>query len=203
MASDQSVKDQVFAAVKRDLSKFGTPAWDKGAILRPFFAHAARSSLYRWVDEAVAEYRPGAEVVRATRRAQAKAAKVEAAADTTEKALAAAVLPSADEIVGSAMSVSQLIKRLEACMTAAEQVMAHARTPEGGVRMSKTLLAAAENLRRGVEAAIKLQQTLLESGETDRFRREIIETMRAVGREYPEAGKLLATRLQAVAGQWR
>jgi hypothetical protein len=200
--SDQPVKAQVSEAVRRSIDKYGTPAWDKARILKPFAGQAARSTLYRWIDEAVAEHRPAARAIKAARKAAKKGAILpDAEAAATEVALSGALVPSGEMLAG-ALEVRKMVVRLEACMVNCEDVFAHSRTPEGRVRLAKTLMQATDNMRRTIEAATKLHQTLMASGEVERFKAELVATIRAVAAAYPEASRVLLSRIQELSGRW-
>jgi hypothetical protein len=57
--------------------------------------------------------------------------------------------------------------------------MTHARTDDGKVRNARLLLAASEHLRRCIETAAKITDTLMRADKVERYHTAIIEEIAA------------------------
>jgi hypothetical protein len=145
---------------------------------------ASRTTLYRWASGLEASGKPDQHVVR----------KVAAAADVGARLPA---LVKVDDVVSA--GAIPVMDRLNQCVAAAGQVIAFARTPEGAVRNSKLLLSASEHLRRCLETAARVTETMMRAERVERFHATIIEE---IGKEAPVVAEHLAMRLAQLASQW-
>jgi hypothetical protein len=82
-----------------------------------------------------------------------------AADDGVDTALTGAVIPSTSL---SANSPLVIVQNLEDCISAAQEVMNSARCLRHKAEHAKLLITASEHLRRCLETAIRLHETLLE-----------------------------------------
>jgi hypothetical protein len=204
---NQSVKKRIADVAQKNIALYGTTGWDKAEMLRPFTGMASRSSLHRWMDEAVARLRPGAAATKAMRDATAQmereAAEPDRLAAKADAVLATAVLPPGPaDLGGTLLSVEALMGEMQACVQNARDVAKFARTPEGAVRLSKTLLAASEHNRRCMETLLRIQEAWRTSGEIDRFMDAVVLGIRDVAKLHPEAARMMLERLRAVTGRW-
>ena len=125
--------------------------------------------------------------------AEARAARSNAAAaDAAREATTAPPAAVRPEDIAGAGGTLAVIEKLQACIRAAEQVMAYARTEDGRVRNVKALLAASQHLRRSLETAIKVQQTMMELAEVEKFHQAIFDVLRE---ETPELVERVVRRL--------
>ena len=82
-------------------------------------------------------------------------------------------LVKVDDVVSA--GAIPVMDRLNQCVAAADQVIAFARTSEGAVRNSKLLLSASEHLRRCLETAARVTETMMRAERVERFHAVIIE----------------------------
>ena len=106
-------------------------------------------------------------------------------------------LVKVDDVVSA--GAIPVMDRLNQCVAAADQVIAFARTPEGAVRNSKLLLSASEHLRRCLETAARITETMMRADRVERFHAAIIEE---IGKEAPVVAERLAMRLAQLVSQW-
>jgi hypothetical protein len=132
------------------------------------------------------------------RQVQAAAASI-ASAPEPAKEMAATIkakLPrrvTVDHVAGGIRAVHKLSE----VMKAADQVAAHAKTPDGsGIRNPWLLLAASNLIRKGIETALRLKKATDEIDQVERFHAAI---MGEVARESPECAQRILHRLDALA----
>ena len=141
------VKMEVIAAARAAAN--GRGGWAKvstAALVKQFAGRASQASVYRWVAEAK-EKRSGRVPVDAP-----------FAAPPVQPGAAAVPLP-----------VTQLVQM---CVQAGQDVMAASRGPDGKPRNSKMLIRATDTLRRCLETAVRLQESITDAlalGEYDRI----------------------------------
>ena len=96
-----------------------------------------------------------------------------------------------------------LLATLRTCIENAEAVVQFARHPDGRVKMSKTLLAASEHLRRSVDSLVRLQEAIHNVSQIEEFHRGIVASLEEVARDYPQIAPLVLGRLRAVTAAWK
>jgi hypothetical protein len=166
------LRQEVERAVLAAVEEAGGFAIDRAAIVAAFAPRGvARSTAFRWIAAALE-----------SGTAAAQLAKV----------------PAADATAAGPAPIGALAK-ISAAITACEQVMAYARTPEGVPRAPKLLLAAADNLRRCLETAARLSKDARDAASVERFHAAIFEE---IGQEAPEVVARIVARLGAVAGRF-
>lgn len=182
------------------------PNFDRAALIQRFLDEgcASRPTLYRWLDALLKSGRAGQHIRRKVKRAAAQRREraADPAADVARQAATALPDPVRLEDVAGTGGVIPVIDRLKQCIEIAEQLIAHARGPDGKPRMAKTMLAASEHMRRTLETAVKLQESLLQLERVDRFHAQVLAVIEEVAREFPEAGELITRRLSALSAQW-
>jgi hypothetical protein len=217
MKQDASLRAEIEAAVARAYQTLGPGGLKKSDIVAQFEGRASRSTLYATVDRVIGREKPAQTLVRkvkdrayqqaASRRRAAKKEGVSEADYTAGRAARALArvptLPTMPDIAAPGISVVEFVAKLQACVSAAEQVMAFARKEDGSVKMSKTLLAASEHLRRSLETAVKLHEAIRTVSDIEQFHDELIALVGDVAREHPPAAELLLTRMREVAARWR
>jgi hypothetical protein len=107
-------------------------------------------------------------------------------------------LPTLDE-TAKAIIPPQVMDLIEICLAAGRDVAAKSRDGTGQVRNSKLLLMAAEQLRRTVETAAKLQETIADQVQVDRFHQVCVEEIGKIDRE---VARRIVARLQEVNASW-
>jgi hypothetical protein len=196
-----ALRAELEAAILADVERLGLDKWSKDTLVKRFMGRgASRTTLYRWVSEVEASGKPDQHVVRKVREAAAARAAIEADPAFAAAADAGAQLPALVKVndVVSAGAIP-VMDRLNQCVAAADQVIAFARTPEGAVRNSKLLLSASEHLRRCLETAARVTETMMRAERVERFHAVIIEE---IGKEAPVVAERLAMRLAQLASQW-
>ncbi len=108
------------------------------------------------------------------------------------------VVPNIDETAAAIMPIP-VMEKIRAVLAAAEDVMRKARGEGGIVRNAKLLLTAAENLRRGLDTAVKLQEMIMDGMEVDRFHAVCMEE---IARCDPATAQRIVRRLQDVNSAW-
>ena len=154
----------------------GWAALGRPALLAKFRDQAPRSTLYRWlkeIDGAPLE-RTTTEMIRDARRGGH--AEVESVAGEIQVRAAARFprVPSLEACV-AAVTPAHVIEKLHKCLAAGDAVIEKSRGAAGEVRNRKMLLAAAEQLRRSLETAVKLQGIIADSLEVEKFHQAILD----------------------------
>jgi hypothetical protein len=121
------------------------------------------------------------------------------AADAAQAAALASSRVIRPEDIAHAGGVLSAIEKLHACIRTAEQVIAYARTADGGVRNAKVLLAANDHLRRNIETWVKIQQAVMQLAQLERFHEAVFDVLRE---ESPELAERVVMRLQQLSAQW-
>jgi hypothetical protein len=192
-----AIRLAVYDETRRALADAGgDPAKvDRGAIVKKYVAlGATRASVFRWVALAMAK----------------------PAAPRPDKNLPPIPpivfppLPVFNDNVGEAAPavVSSLFgndaialsKKLQVCVQAATDAMAHSRHPDGRVRLAKSLLAGSEHLRRSLETQARLEESLTALRKMDAYMDCLFA---AVGEASPEVQAQVLARLKAVDAKWR
>jgi hypothetical protein len=93
-----------------------------------------------------------------------------------------------------------LVEALEQCVRAATDVMQHSRHADGKVRLGKSLIAASEHMRRVLETAAKIHESMVTIQRLGAFH-EALEA--ELGIEAPEVRARVVKRLQEVTAKWR
>ncbi len=208
------LRTEVEAAASKAYANATIGRVKKSAIVEPFLSRGVgRSTLYRWVDHWVEERKPGQMTIRAAQRAAAvRKHRATVNGESPEKAAAklaakmiaqAAVLPAIEVVAAPGMTTATVVRRLQSCIEAAEQVMAFARKDDGTVKMPKTLLAGSEHLRRSLETAVKLHEAMRTMANIEQFHDELIGLVQEVAKEYPPAAELLLNGMRRIAARWR
>jgi hypothetical protein len=204
-ATKFDVRAEVQAAILAEAARIGPGGFKRAPIIEKFKGRVPTPTLYRWIDSALKSGVPGQHISE-----MVKAAATERAARTPDPAAdlvaeASAALPAIvglEDIVAPTGSGISVIDEINQCIVVARQVMEHARTPDGAVRMAKTLLLASEHLRRSLETAIKLQESIRATASMERFVAEVIRTIEEVHKQSPAVAELLSRRLRIISTGW-
>lgn len=197
-----TLREEVEAAVIAELARVG-PDLNKADLAKRFADRgASRATLYRWIDGPLKSGAAGQHLAREVKAAAAARAEL----PDPPAAAAEAARPSLPAVVRMEDVASQgtipVIAKLVGCIGIAEQLIKHAKTPEGEVRSAKLLLAASEHMRRNLETAVKLQQAIAGTAKVEEFHNAVLELVRDVAREHPAAAEAIVTRLAQLAARW-
>ena len=121
------------------------------------------------------------------------------AAEVQARAIVAFPTPPTVGECFAAVTPAHIIENLHRLLSASTDVMARSRDSAGAVRNGKMLLQAAEQMRRSLETAVKLQEAITEGLQVDAFHRVLIEE---VGKLDPAAAGRIRARLVDVNDSW-
>lgn len=198
------LKAEVEAAILAEFARVGPEEFDKSVIWRKFADRkASRPTIYRWMGEMIASGRAGQHLAgklrQATTERQAAPDPAAAAGRAAGAHLPLVVRPQ--DVAGGQSSI-EFIGLLVACITSAQQVMAYSRTEDGKVRVPKMLLAASEHLRRSLETAARIQDSVNQASNLEEFQEAVIETVRKVAERHPEVAEEMVAELGRLAQRW-
>jgi hypothetical protein len=200
-----ALREEVEAMVLAEAERVGPSAIQATTIWNRFqHRGAGRSTVFRWVAEMVESGRVGRHLAAQIKLAAARRQKRTAPPAETVKSDLARVMPTAprmDHIAVGGGTIAVLDK-IRACVALAEQVMEQAKGEDGHIRLTKTGLAASEHLRRTLETALRLQESIREAHQIDRFQDELMEAVGVIARSYPEAGEALTQEFTRIAARW-
>lgn len=191
-----SMRDDVGAAVVEALRAAGGDAEkvDRSAIVRRFAALGCkRSTAFRWIAAAL------------TAHEEAKAASALPAIPIVTYPPAPAFRPGVgvpaaglnNVMGGSGIAV---VEKLMLCVQAGVDCMEHARHADGRVRISKTLIAASEHLRKTLETAARLHESMVSMQKLERYMDAMFAELEV---ESPDLAARVLARLKAVDATWR
>jgi hypothetical protein len=200
-----AMRDKFEQALLAEVARVGLEHFTPDAVIKRFLGCGGkRTSLYRWQRELMATDRPREHLDRVTAQAVAIRAAVDpepaagAAGAAADGAKAVIIAQHVVRGTGGAGAMA-LLEKLHDCIKTAEDVLAHAKTPEGKVRNSKLMLQAAENLRRSIETGSKIAEMLVRADKIEQFNRAVIEEIAKVS---PELAEQVALRLSQLASSW-
>jgi hypothetical protein len=207
------LRKEVEAAIEESFQALGPKGFEKAGVVKQFSNRGASpATLYRWIDAYVAIARPDLRLQKRLKRAAMRGThqairrspergkgKVAAIVHVGAKALAAG--PELTAVAGETMF--DIVGRLGRCVDAAEQVMAHARTEGGGVRMARMLLAGSESLRKSVETLVKLNERIRNDKDMCQFVDEVMDMIEQVASNNPSVAAELINGARTVAMRWK
>ncbi len=191
------LRDSVYQAARQAMADAGgdPAAVDRAAIVRKYVALGAkRTSVFRWI--ALALMPPAAP--RPDVKNLPEIPVVIMPPMPLFKPGMGESPPGPSAFMGG--SVVYVLEKLMLCIQAACDVMANSRHADGKVRIAKTLVGASEHLRRTLETAVKLHESLVSLQKMERFMDAILGELEA---ETPETAKRVIARLRALDAKWR
>jgi hypothetical protein len=199
-ASAVAPRARVEAAVLAEVGRVGPAAFNRTSIVREFLREGAkRTTMFRWIDQILASGSPDQHLAQVVKTAAAK----RIAADAGGLSMAGEVrtkLPAVVKVEHIVTAgVVPVIDRLNTCITAADQLMSHARNDDGKVRNARLLLAASEHLRRCVDTAARITDTLMRAEKVERYHAAIIEEIAA---ENPATAERILMRISRLTAAW-
>jgi hypothetical protein len=199
--SATALKARVEAAVLAEVGRVGLEAFNRTSIVNQFLAEGAkRTTLFRWIELILASGSPDQHLAKVIESAAAERIASEPAAGVGVAAAVRTKLPAVVKVEHIVTAgVVPVIERLNTCLTAADQLMAHARNEDGKVRNSRLLLAASEHLRRCVDTAARITDTLMRADKVERYHAAIIEEIAA---ESPATAERILMRISRLTAAW-
>lgn len=200
--SDQAIVDAVAAAVRAEGARFA-----RGPIVAALIAGGtSRSAAYRAVDRAAAagESRRALAEFERSRRGETEAevhaaqAAVRVAVEATEAALSPAVLAT-----DAGFTAGELFGMLRRATDVTEKVLEQTKDDKGNIRLVKTALIAARQLRESVVVYASLNRMIYDATGAQQFSAEIMNLLGDVSKNHPSAARDIAVRLQAILDRWR
>jgi hypothetical protein len=195
-----ALKEQVRNAAIAMARLTGWAALDRAALVAEFKGRAGRSTLYRWlseIDGAPLDRTVGEMIQDA--RAGCRAGVESVAGEVKARALVP--IPMAPSIGDcfAAVTPAHIIENLHRLLSASTDVMARSRDSAGAVRNGKMLLQAAEQMRRSLETAVKLQEAISDGLRVEAFHRTLLDE---VAKLDPAAAARIVARLSDVNDSW-
>jgi hypothetical protein len=178
----------------------GWPALKRAEVVAQFKGRVGRSTLYRWlveIDGAPLD-RTVSEMIQDA-RAGSRAGVESVAGEVQARAVVAFPAPPTVGECFAAVTPAHIIDNLAKLLAASNDVMDRSRDAAGAVRNSKMLLLAAEQMRRSLETALKLQDAISDGLQVEAFHRALIEE---VGKLDPAAAGRIRARLVDVNDSW-
>ena len=96
------------------------------------------------------------------------------------------------------MGVLPTIELLADCIRHTQDLITHARAKDGAVRNARLLMQASEHLRRAVETAARLNETVAIQRDMERFHETCLEE---IGKESPPVQERILNRLRRAADE--
>ena len=208
MGSMSPAKAAVYAelhdALVAEVERIGPEGVNRAAVAARFIDRdVSERTLFRWCAEIMDGPAPARHIEAKVQEAvAARAAAPDPAADLERDV--SAVLPAKPVDVAATMSVGDataldFLGLLKECLADAEKLKAHALTDEGKIRNAKLLLQSSEHVRRTLETAARLQDSLIEVARVGQFHRAIFEMLRE---ESPAFAERVVIRLRQLNVQW-
>ncbi len=199
---DQDIVDEVAAAVREAGARFDS----RQIVDRLIAGGRSRSAAYRAVDRAVAagESRRALTEFELSRRGAAEAevraaqSAVQVAVRATEAALTPAVVATP---VG--YTARELFSMLRTATEVTEKVLQQTRDEKGNIRLIKTALIAARQLRDSVVIYASLNRMIYDATGVQQFSADVMNILTDVSERHPEAARDIALRLQGIVDRWR
>ena len=199
-AEAAALKAEVERAVLMELARTGPEKFQPATIVTAFNGRAGRTTLFRWVRQTIESGKPAQRLTKTIKRRAAARAKRSEDPSADAARAAGELLPvraSPSDMVGA--GAIPVIERLRECLKVAEDLMRHARTPEGAIRNSGLLLKASEHLRRSLETATRIAEAMRQVDQVDRLHSVIMDEIAKVS---PETAEAIVVRLGQVAAEW-
>lgn len=200
-AEAAALKAEVERAVLVELKRVGADKFRPDTVVKAFAGQGAgRTTLFRWVRLTLESGKPGQALAKTIKRRAADRARrapypsADAAREVVER-LPVRVSPG-DMMGGSAIPV---VERLRQCLAVAEDLMRHSRDPEGRIRNAGLLLRASEHLRRSLETATRIAETMRQVDQVDKLHDIILQE---IGKLSPECAEAIVIRVAQIAGEW-
>jgi hypothetical protein len=206
-AAAAALRSEVEAAALMEATRVGIERFNRSVVVKPFLGRgSSQSTIYRWVDAALATGKVGQAMVRGIKAAaDARVAprKHDTPSASAEKSAAALadLLPAIatlEDVAGIRHPIP-VIQTLGEIVDDVKLLIAHAKTTDGEVRNSRLLLAASGELRKCLETAVKLLEAMREVDQVDRLHAAIIKRVAELA---PETAAAILRDIDQIAAQW-
>jgi hypothetical protein len=199
--SDHELRSEIEVAVTEEMKKLGPTGFSKDAIVKRFLNRGTtRSSIYRWVNAALATGRPGQAASRAIKEAAAiRVARASGSGNDVTREIAAhmPMVVRLEDATGTA--TVKVIAELGMVITDLEALVAHAKDSDGRIRDPFLILRASDRIRACLETALKIYRATRDVDNVDKLHAAIIEE---IAREAPETAERILRRVRTLAAQW-
>jgi hypothetical protein len=185
------LRGQFEALLVRHIAEYGED-FERSPLVQDFVDRGVgQATVYRWIDAVLARGREPA----APAPARPAAPPANAAMESSEPTIVPALprVPRIEDV--QTMGLVPVTKLLRDCIRIAQDLIEHSRTAEGKPRNARLLLQGSEHLRKAIETAAKLNETVAIQQEMQQFHRILLEE---VGREAPAVQERLLTRIRAM-----
>lgn len=204
MAVPKPLKQKIQSEINDLLVKYGRDH-DFGPVYKKYANEVAKSTFYWWVKSINDSGIPAQKAIRtAKKRAKRKAVRKKA---VTKKALKKVVvaevievlpaLPDSTDTVGC--SLIEMGQKLNTCMEEMEALMKHSKNDKGGIRNTRLLLQATEGLRRTIDSAAKLRESIWDVRRAELFMTALLNRLR---HRDPEFIELVLGDIKQVNKDW-
>lgn len=200
-----ALKAESETAILAEVERAGPEAVNRDVVVKRFIARGvAQSTAYRWFADIMKSGRVGAHLASVTREAVDRRASLdpnpaESAAREAVEALPAVMMIGDDLAPGAPEAGIQFIKRLQECLAHGDELLQHARTADGKIRNSRLVLSSAELVRRTLESAARIQDTVLQMSQVEQFHQAVFDALRE---ESPEFAERVLVRLRQLNAAW-
>jgi hypothetical protein len=166
-----ALRARVEAAVLDEVARVGLESFNRASLIKALVIEGGKQvTLYRWIDQILSSGSPDQHLARVIETAAADRIAQNPEPGRSISAAIRTKLPATPKVEHIATAgVMPVIERLNICLTAADQLMTHARTDDGKVRNARLLLAASEHPRRCIETAAKITDTLMRADKVERY----------------------------------
>ncbi len=198
----KALRAEVEAAALAELERVGPEAFRADAVVRVFLGRGAdRATIYRWLQRLKESGRMGAHLAERVRAeaAEAAARSAEPSRQIAERCVALLPKPVRPDDFAATGGVLNFMRILGRCISTAEQVLRQSMQPDGTVRLTKTALSACEHLRRCMQTAAGVAESMRSIERVDAFHEAVVAEIEAVA---PEAAARLRMRLQHLTSEW-
>jgi hypothetical protein len=200
-AAAATLRADVEDAVLAEVERVGSGAFNRATVVKVFLARGAKqSTVYRWIDAVLGSGKPEERAARAiTAAASERSQRTQDPAKEVAGEVAAKLptVPRLEHI--ATVGVVPVIDRLNVCLQVADELMSHARSENGTVRNSRLLLTASEHLRRCIDTAARITDTLMRAEKIERYHSAIIGV---IAEESPETAERILARISQLTAAW-
>ena len=194
------LRQEFEAALAAHLAAHG-PDFERSALVQGYVDRGvSQASVYRWVSAVLAKYEAGfgsnlGRIIAPIGDAAGVKPPVE-----TGIVQMLPVIPTIDDV--RTKGLLPVVELLSRCISVAGDLIKHAQTSDGAVRNSRLLLHASEHLRRSVETATKINETVGIQQEINLFHDAVMEEIAKEPRDIQERVLMRVRRMceAALAG---
>jgi hypothetical protein len=215
--SSNPLRNEAEEFIRAEIARLGPDALDKGAIVRRYVERgASKTRVHEWIKALVHDAKNPAPDTLPADLAVAEAAMQAAGhakvldslpgpEDLAQVEMAArvavdAAAPAHDApltLVSGGTAIA--LERVQKIIGTIERVMTYSHHADGRIRNPRVALASAEALRKTLETALKLYETISDIQTVQRFIDAVMAELRAADRDL---ARCVVERLQGIQGRW-